>query len=156
MKNEERVDIHQREKNAAQIESEITLAKVSAHCLVHKGEIKGLSYTCNQCGAVYCIKCAQHLVQNGETCWNCHAPVPDELLNVQTDTGLKLPIPKTELAMFSKEVWERIEQLERDGRITREIFDEVIGFLKLLPPAERLDYLQGDMFDDEFPDDDDD
>ncbi|MFX0101726.1 MAG: DUF2341 domain-containing protein [Candidatus Hodarchaeota archaeon] len=148
------VDIRQREKNAAQMESEIKLAKITPHCLVHKDEIKGLSYTCNHCGAIYCIKCTQYLIQAGETCWNCHAPVPEELLDVQTDTGLKLPIPKTDLAIFSQDVWNKIEQLEKDGKINREIFDEVIGLLKLLPPSERLEYLEGDMFDVVEDDDD--
>ena len=154
---EEKVDIQKRVENATQLESEVSLSKISPQCLIHKGDITGLSYTCKQCGSIYCLKCAKHIIEAGDDgCWNCHAAVPKELLDVKVKEGLELPIPKTNLTMFTRDVWIAIAQLEKEEKITPEIFDEVLGTLKLLPPDERMAYLEGDMFNDHMLEDDED
>nr|MDO8109669.1 hypothetical protein [Candidatus Sigynarchaeota archaeon] len=148
------VDLDRRVKNATAMQSEVSVEPIVARCLVHKGEISGLNYKCNACGATYCLDCARHLAETNEPCWNCKSQIPRTIIDApkQDIAGL---IPKTTISMFSKQVWEKLDQLESEGRITPDIFDEVIAYLKQLAPAERLNYLNSDMFTSDVPDEND-
>nr|MDO8109671.1 DUF2341 domain-containing protein [Candidatus Sigynarchaeota archaeon] len=74
------VDLDRRVKNAAEMQSEVSVQPIVARCLVHKGEISGLNYKCDACGATYCIDCARHLAETNESCWNCNTPLPKKIL----------------------------------------------------------------------------
>ena len=40
-------------------------------CLVCKGKIEGLNYTCPKCSALYCLKCYEVLANSENECWVC-------------------------------------------------------------------------------------
>lgn len=40
-------------------------------CLVCKGKIEGLNYTCPMCNALYCLKCFEVLANSENECWVC-------------------------------------------------------------------------------------
>ena len=149
---EPEVDINARGASARDMESQVNVMPVMVKCVVHKGPITGLSYTCTECGAIYCIQCAMHLADSGEGCWSCHAPVHSDtfLRDIQGPSGN--PIPGMKLAVLSTDVWEKIRQLEQQGAIEKDILDEVLDELIKLHPAERLPYLER-MFSTDLNDD---
>ncbi len=53
-------------------EVEIESEKVPVTCVVHKGPIKGTSFICPHCKAIYCNECAVKLEINEERCWSCN------------------------------------------------------------------------------------
>ncbi|MFX0102798.1 MAG: hypothetical protein ACFFCS_24735, partial [Candidatus Hodarchaeota archaeon] len=135
---EENVDFNRRARNIEAMQNEVTVDKVKAKCLVHKGEIKGLSYTCSECDSVYCLECAKHLVKNGEACWTCKKPIILETGNMVDNADA---VPKMEVTVFSKEIWDLLKSLD----LNPVVHDEVIERLKYIPPAERRKYLE-EMF----------
>ena len=40
-------------------------------CLFHKGDIKGVVYSCASCKTKYCLKCAQKAKEEGKLCIKC-------------------------------------------------------------------------------------
>ena len=40
-------------------------------CLVCKGKVEGLNYTCPKCNALYCLKCFEVLTNSENECWVC-------------------------------------------------------------------------------------
>jgi len=40
-------------------------------CLVHKGSIEGFIFSCPSCGALYCVKCVEALIDIDNMCWSC-------------------------------------------------------------------------------------
>ncbi|MEX2680903.1 MAG: DUF2341 domain-containing protein [Candidatus Sigynarchaeota archaeon] len=143
------VDIATRVANAQQMASEVSIEVVTARCVVHKGQISGLSYTCKNCGTVYCMKCARHLVENSESCWICKEPI--SLAEGEHKDSDDNDLPKITVGLFSPDVWHKIRQLD----IPEEIFDEVIEYLKGVPPSNRIKYLEetfkeDETFDSEF------
>ncbi|MFX0099874.1 MAG: DUF2341 domain-containing protein [Candidatus Hodarchaeota archaeon] len=156
----EEIDVNRRMENIEQIEETVDLKKDVEVCLIHRGPISGLNYKCKECGSNYCMACAMHLATKGESCWNCGAQLADELKQavVKDDTGI--PIPHVKVTMFSRDVWEKLVELESDGRIEEEFLSEVIAQLKDIPPGERLQFLNllpevdSELFDD-FEDEDD-
>nr|MDO8111816.1 DUF2341 domain-containing protein [Candidatus Sigynarchaeota archaeon] len=134
------VDIAARATSAHEMASEVKVERVVSRCIVHKGPISGFSYTCKHCGTVYCMKCVEHMIEIGEQCWSCKQPI---LLD--GSKYLVEPLPKITVGKFSPEVWQKIRVLN----IPEEIFDEVIGELKDLPPTSRIKYLEDTFKDNE-------
>lgn len=57
-------------------DEDLTLYKESKICLVCKGKATGFEvYVCTECGALYCLKCAQALSNLENICWACNAPI---------------------------------------------------------------------------------
>ncbi|MBN2154029.1 MAG: PKD domain-containing protein, partial [Candidatus Lokiarchaeota archaeon] len=140
--NAEEVDIQGRMENVKALASEVKVEKVMPKCLVHKGDISGLSYTCSECGAVYCLDCARHLMSNGETCWACKAAFPTSLISSVGSNDIVEPIPRGQYAMFSDEIWRKLNELEVESIIDKETFDELVEELKQIPPDGRLRFLE--------------
>ncbi|NMC06320.1 MAG: DUF2341 domain-containing protein, partial [Candidatus Lokiarchaeota archaeon] len=130
---EPEIDIVARVNNAQEMSSEVSVERVVSRCVVHKGPISGLSYTCKHCGTVYCMKCAKHLVDAGESCWTCMMP-----LVLDDADESEIALPKISVSMFSPEIWQKIRELD----LPQEIFDEVVEYVKELPPSSRLKYLE--------------
>jgi hypothetical protein len=86
------------------------------------------------------MKCAKHLEETGESCWTCKSP-----LSLSDEEESENPLPKITVGMFSAEVWQKIRELD----LPEEIFDEVIEYLKGLPPSSRLKYLEESFRDNE-------
>jgi hypothetical protein len=154
------IDVKRRMENIEQIEETVNLKKDVEVCLIHRGPISGLNYKCKQCGSNYCIACATHLATKGENCWNCGAQLADELKQAIVRDESGIPIPHVKVTMFSRDVWEKLVELESDGRIEEDFLSEVIAQLKDIPPGERLQFLDmlpaidSELFDD-FKDEDD-
>ena len=136
----DRVDINKRKVNANKMESEVQLEKVTQKCVVHKGGISGLSYTCKMCGATYCMKCAKHLLANGEPCWLCQASIDfgESVEKEVIDNPTRSLVQKLAVTLFSDDVWRRLDQLQLEP----EIFNEVIEDLKEIRPEQRLKHLE--------------
>ncbi len=130
------VNIAARAASAQGMASEVSVDVLNQRCVVHKGVITGFSYTCKNCGTVYCMECIKHLVNIQETCWTCKQPLDTSFLKEGDD------FPKKLVSMFSTEIWQKLKDLD----LNEEIFDEVLGKLKSLPPEIRLKYL-----DERFP-----
>ena len=56
-------------------EEEVSISKEKKICLVCKSKVGGVIFMCNECGAFYCKKCADSLVQIENICWNCESPI---------------------------------------------------------------------------------
>ncbi|MFX0101397.1 MAG: hypothetical protein ACFFCS_17615 [Candidatus Hodarchaeota archaeon] len=178
---EEIIDIEKRQASADMMEPEVKVAKMVPQCVVHKGDITGLSYVCKGCNASYCIKCAKHLIEQGSPCWVCKMPIPDDLFG-ETPPEKKpprkeppkkappeegppekgppkvppekkpprkeeyledIPVPRgVLLGVFSRETWEKINELETAGLIDDSIVEEVLHRLILIPPVNRIHYLE--------------
>jgi hypothetical protein len=139
------VDISARAASAAQMESEIQIEKSGPLCIVHKGPISGLSYTCTHCGVVYCLKCATALATSGEKCWNC-----GEIINEADLPKVLGTIPGAgKITVFDPEVFEKLEALN----IPADAQGEILLLLKDVDPAQRVAYL-ADMFFDSSDNDD--
>lgn len=132
----ETIDIQQRAENAREMESEVSLKVQTQSCVVHKGPIEGLSYTCKTCGTVYCIRCVEHLMEHGEKCWNCQSVIE---IDVKKPADIIKPVlKKASVSLFSDDVWKKINELHLD----EEIYDEVIEQLKQVPPQQRIKYIE--------------
>ncbi len=144
----ENVDIQARVKNAQQMLREVEVQDQAPACIVHKGPVSGLNYKCRSCGALYCLDCATHLARAREPCWNCGDAFPPELVAINPPPGSTSPdsIPDTTLSMFSRDVWSRLLDLEREGILEKDIFDEIVATLKDIPPGERLSFLKSGLF----------
>ena len=66
---------HKLKKEIRKTEAEVSVAKESHVCLVHRGKITGAVYICPECETYYCMKCANVLKDKGETCWGCHTQI---------------------------------------------------------------------------------
>jgi hypothetical protein len=67
-------------------EQEVTARLDVKTCIVHKGPIKGASYSCPQCATFFCFNCALALQKNGEGCWSCgHKIELDESIFASAD-----------------------------------------------------------------------
>ncbi|MFX0100147.1 MAG: PKD domain-containing protein, partial [Candidatus Hodarchaeota archaeon] len=55
--------------------------KRQARCMIHKGEITGMVFACNECKATYCKNCLKSMILISEPCWNCGKPFPKNLLD---------------------------------------------------------------------------
>jgi tetratricopeptide (TPR) repeat protein len=53
-------------------EDDVAVFKEKRICLVHKGEIRGFMFSCT-CGALYCTKCVDALIEIENFCWACDA-----------------------------------------------------------------------------------
>ena len=62
-------------KEIEKTRSEMDIKENVDLCLVHKGRIEGINYTCPKCQAKYCLKCATHLANNDKNCWVCNEPI---------------------------------------------------------------------------------
>ena len=54
---------------------EVQLYREKGLCLVCKGKIEGLNYTCPKCNALYCLKCLDVLANSENECWVCETPL---------------------------------------------------------------------------------
>ena len=55
-------------------EEEISFHKEKKICLVCKGTLSRLMYTCPNCDAMYCINCSEALSNLENACWVCETP----------------------------------------------------------------------------------
>jgi len=55
-------------------EEEISFHKEKKICLVCKGTLSRLMYTCPNCDAIYCINCSEALSNLENACWVCNTP----------------------------------------------------------------------------------
>jgi hypothetical protein len=55
-------------------EEEVTFHKEKKICLVCKGKVTRLMYTCPGCDALYCAKCSEALSNSENACWVCNTP----------------------------------------------------------------------------------
>jgi hypothetical protein len=60
---------------------EIQLYREKGLCLVCKGKIEGINYTCPKCNALYCIKCLEVLKSLENECWVCERSFIDSKNN---------------------------------------------------------------------------
>ncbi|MHA1679441.1 MAG: NosD domain-containing protein [Promethearchaeota archaeon] len=135
------VDLSRRVQNAREMEGEVELHAITPYCLIHKTPVKGLSYTCEHCHATYCLKCAIHLVEQDEPCWNCNIPIKGL-------GGGGFPFSKPlleggEWGILEDHVIQKVNDLEADGFIDAEIIDEVLGRLSFIPTDRQVPYLEG-------------
>jgi len=59
------------EMELAKTESEVGVEKNQFTCIVHRGDIHGNIYLCQQCQTFYCDRCAKVLKLKGDKCWSC-------------------------------------------------------------------------------------
>ena len=58
-------------KEEAISEEDVQVYKEQRICLVHKGTIEGFIFSCPGCGAFYCVKCVEALIDIENMCWSC-------------------------------------------------------------------------------------
>ncbi len=112
-------------------EKHVELTEVLDRCIVHKGIITGISYTCPKCHAKYCIKCYKILSEKKESCWVCNTEpmrFEDELFDIQArndqilgaeeivemldqENPLDLLLEKN-IKFLEWDFWEKIEALD--------------------------------------------
>jgi len=56
-------------------EEEVSISKEKKICLVCKSKIGGFSFMCSDCGAFYCLKCTEALINLENMCWACNTPM---------------------------------------------------------------------------------
>ena len=56
-------------------QEEMNIEKDIDVCIVHKGPIDGLIYSCPRCGVKYCTRCSNTLKKKKEGCWACGEPI---------------------------------------------------------------------------------
>nr|MDO8115656.1 hypothetical protein [Candidatus Sigynarchaeota archaeon] len=61
-------------------------------------------------------------------------------------------IPKTTLSLFSEDVKEKLEDMMENGILEPDVYEEILGYLKILPPEQRLQFLNSNLFADFFLD----
>ena len=101
--NVEEVIAPKTEKEIAELqktEQEVTAQLDVKLCIVHKGPIKGTSYSCPQCSMFYCFACASALSKNGDGCWSCGHVI--DLGDVFTIASTINPQPPANLEMTSE------------------------------------------------------
>ena len=59
-------------------EEEFDIEEDQDQCIVHKGPIRGLIYSCPGCGSKYCLRCAKTIKEKEENCWVCNAEIKFE------------------------------------------------------------------------------
>ncbi len=144
------VDIAARAASANKMASEVSVESIVPRCVVHKGTISGLSYTCKHCGVQYCANCAAHLAKSGEKCWNCGGAIEAEgLVPASAQAMPTLPM-EGQVTVFEPEVFAKISELG----IEEKLVDDLLELLKDIPANNRLQYLD-DMFK-ETPEDEED
>jgi hypothetical protein len=136
---EPEVDIAARAASAQQMASEVQVERVVPRCVVHKGPISGLSYTCKHCGVQYCISCAMHLAQSGEKCWNCSGIIDTEGLVPASAQPVQIRQMEGKVTLFDPEVFAKISELG---------VDDLLVLVKDIPADNRMRYLD-DMFKEE-------
>ncbi len=62
-------------KETAITESEMEIKPDQDFCIIHKGPIRGIIYSCPKCGVKYCMKCASTLKNRKEGCWSCEEKI---------------------------------------------------------------------------------
>jgi len=62
-------------KETAITESEMEIVPDQDFCVIHKGPIRGIIYSCPKCGVKYCMKCATTLKERKENCWSCEEKI---------------------------------------------------------------------------------
>jgi hypothetical protein len=60
-------------------EEEVSISKEKKICLVCKKQLQKQIFLCSDCGAFYCIKCSDALVELENACWVCDAPFDDSM-----------------------------------------------------------------------------
>jgi hypothetical protein len=128
---------------------------VPRKCKVHRTRIEGITYTCRDCGSVFCLACITNVLLPEGKCMVCDAPVEinDEFRSLidrathLADTGILAP--SGQVTTIAPEIWRRFEELE----LEEDVVDEIIDRLKYVPPEDRLKYLDA-YFNDEDEHDD--
>jgi len=144
------VDIAARAASAQGMASEVSVETVVPRCVVHKGPISGLSYTCKQCGVQYCIDCAAHLAKSGEKCWNCGADIDTQSVMAVNPQAIPERQMEGQVTMFGPEIFAKISELG----IEEGLVDDLLELLKDIPVDNRVQYLE-EMFK-EMPENEDD
>jgi len=77
-------------------EDDIIISKEKHTCLVHKGLIRGYSFICPECGAFYCIKCIDAIIQIENACWSCQNPLDpsQQIKKIEDDIPIETEILK--------------------------------------------------------------
>lgn len=132
------VDIAARAENARKMASEVSVEPVVPRCIVHKGPIAGLSYTCEHCGVQYCITCARHLANIAEKCWNCGVPVKSGSLLTEGESIVPENHVDGNVTLIEPEVFAKIAEIG----IEEGVIDELLLLLKDIPPNRRLQYVE--------------
>ena len=84
-------EIEALKKQRAEIsEDDIIISKETHTCLVHKGPVKGYSFVCPECGAVYCIKCVDAIIRIENSCWSCESPIDRSQPVKGADGGVRI------------------------------------------------------------------
>ena len=84
-------EIEALKKQRAEItEDDIIISKEKHICLVHKGSVKGYSFVCPECGAVYCIKCIDAIIKIENSCWSCESPIDRSQPIKKMDEGIRI------------------------------------------------------------------
>ena len=68
-------------------EEEVTFHREKKICLVCKGRLAKFNYMCPNCDALYCMNCAQALINLENVCWVCNSPI-DETKPVKLSTKM--------------------------------------------------------------------
>jgi hypothetical protein len=147
---EPNIDFAARAESAQKMASEVSVESIVPRCVVHKGPISGLSYTCKHCGVQYCLNCATHLAQSGEKCWNCGGVIDVEGLVPAIAEATPTRPMEGQVTMFEPEVFAKISELG----IEEGLVDDLLELLKDIPVNNRLQYIE-DMFK-ETPEDEED
>ena len=137
----EDVDLAARAGSAEKMASEVKVEPTILKCIVHKGQITGLSYSCEHCGAVYCINCIRHLVASDEKCWNCGETINPESIDEETGQAATTGEFQGMFTFFGPEVFEKIRELG----IEEDTHDDLLRMLKEVPCERRIQYLD-DLF----------
>ena len=88
-------------------EEGLKIFKEKKICLVHKGPIEGYNFMCPDCGALYCVKCVEALIEIENFCWSC-----DAILNPSK------PSQKEDLKKEEYKLKIDDEIIEEEGEIT--------------------------------------
>jgi hypothetical protein len=131
------IDMERRVANANQMASEVKVDSPVPRCIVHKGPISGLNYTCKHCHVAYCMKCYTFLIEAHENCWNCNQPL--ELVSTEdivTQDEFE-DVPNVEATVFKPEILDKVDSLDLDPDAKK----DVLALLKEVPPEQRLERL---------------
>ncbi|MFX1568481.1 MAG: hypothetical protein ACFFCV_08945 [Promethearchaeota archaeon] len=58
-------------------EEEVTFHREKKICLICKSRLEKFNYMCPNCDALYCMNCAQALINLENACWVCDSPIDD-------------------------------------------------------------------------------
>ncbi|MBN1801820.1 MAG: hypothetical protein JW891_09960 [Candidatus Lokiarchaeota archaeon] len=151
------------ERNTPEEEIQIDAERVPFTCVVHKGPIKGASFICPHCKAMYCNECAEKLEINLERCWSCNHEIrvyisdPDKielplqsaeqiagdivnshpLIKIFTESDVKIEqipeVAKYEFSVLREEDFKKIDSLSLSTEEKRKFMEEILW----LDPDER-------------------